>query len=76
MFFLEVETPSFTFRAFAESEAGARKALRLAWAEHVTQTGAEPTYVNAAEDGNVYEVQPGECYRDDQLLIANGMVVR
>jgi hypothetical protein len=73
MIYIEVETPHFTFRAFGETHDQARRALRVAWYKHVAQTDADPDYIDPESDGNVLDVEPGQCYLDDHLMVANGI---
>lgn len=74
MIMIEVDTRNFSFKAFGETEAEARQALKLGWLEHCRQyPDADPTYVDPKEDGNVTDFAPGFCFRDDSVLIANGI---
>jgi hypothetical protein len=72
MYLLEVQTPRFTFRSIGKSVRHCRALLRDAWKIHVTQTGAEPDYVNAATDGTVTALVSGTVYRDDAVLVSGG----
>jgi hypothetical protein len=69
---VEVETAHFTFRGVGATEREARKALAQVWTNHVNATGADPEYINVLEDGNVFKLQSGQGWRDDQVVTRLG----
>ena len=74
MILLTFETPHFTFRAFGNTKFHAKRTLDLAWAAHAQQTGADRHYVRDHADGiEVTEFEPGECFRDDSVIVSNGI---
>lgn len=68
MVLILIDTRSFSFMATGHTEDEARMALAQGWAIHARETGADPRHVNAEEDGNVFALEPGECWRDDARI--------
>jgi hypothetical protein len=68
IYYAEVDTSHFTFRAVGQTEAHARAALMAAWVEHVRRTRRQggyidPDYVNL-DDANVLEMPLGQGFLD------------
>lgn len=68
IYYAEVETSHFTFRAAGATEAQAREALMAAWRYHVRNTRRQggyidPDYVNI-DDANVLEMRLGQGFLD------------
>ena len=68
IYYAEVETSHFTFRAAGATEAQARQALMAAWRSHVHRTRRQggyidPDYVNI-DDANVLEMPLGQGFLD------------
>jgi hypothetical protein len=68
------ETRHFAFTAAGASRAAALQALNLGWAAHAAATGADPKLVQESEDDVRYlDIEPGQCFRDDTLILTNGI---
>lgn len=68
IFYAEVDTSHFTFRAAGQTEAHARMALMAAWAEHVRRTRRQGGYIDpdyvSLDDANVIEMPLGQGFLD------------
>lgn len=63
-----LETRSFSFEAYGQTEAQARRMLRGGWLRHRSYTGATITWQQLVNDGDVivYEVGFRKALRDRQ----------
>jgi len=67
---VELETPSFSFRAVGRTESEARANLERGWAKHCKQTGADEDLLDFAIDGTARTYTAGDCWRDDFRLVS------
>lgn len=76
MFYAEMTTEHYTFRAVAAYRDEAVKAVRRGWKAHVEQVlritghqvGIHPREIEGHYGINVYEMDLNECMRDDFLI--------
>lgn len=65
----ELSTGNFNFLAAGESEEHVCDILRMAWEEHVKQTGATDGWEDWQDAVNVYEIPIGGAIRDGRPII-------
>lgn len=70
LFRASLETPNFSFEAYAETEVKAMSVLRRGWNIHRNQYGKERVqpFKYFAEDAHVYPIKSGAAFRDHEII--------